>query len=872
MTATAVDLGTTWPFVSRRRELDAIEAALIAGSAPGVVIASGPGVGKSGLAREAATAAAKGGALVEWVRATRSAASVPLAAFAGVLPADVRSDDLLELMRQSSAALRERSGGRPIVLCVDDGQLLDASSAALVLHLATTRTAFVVVTVRTGEPCEDAIVALSKDAGALRIDLQPLDEQDTSDLIEAALGGQVEAGALQWVVDRSGGNPLYVRELVVGALNNGSLVFRGELWQLSGRPSVSASLSELVAARLSALGTDERHAVELLAFGEPLPLPLVVELTESEAVASVESSGLVVVDEPSRGASVRLAHPIYGEVVRASLPAAWARELRIKLASIVQSGPSNGEGLLRVARWLLDAGETMPVPLLVDAANGALRAGDPELGAELAGLAVDAGGGVEASLLLIRAHTRRRRFGEADVILKGIDESFESQELALEYLEQCIAVRFWGLRQPEDLSGLLERATGWWSDNSWAERLQPLRLHAAPVGDVFGGELAESEQILSRTGLDPAVRRQLEPLHVAQLFYTGRTGEASERALAIRPSIPFTRQTDERAALLWAKVAIESGRGWQELERWMSDGLREAVQTGDRGAAGVASLTLGRLRILGGRFEDAARFLAEAEYCFQQQDTFGSLVTTRSMQVVVACRTAHRDAIEPALERCHAALGGHTPLPNQLPYLIRADAWVAHALGDRKAAHEQLRKGSEQVDSSPVHAAMLLYDAMRAGLDPRQALRLVELAARCDAPLVSAYADHAKAASAGDGPALLEVADAMSRIGALRFEMEAAADAARAFVEEGRQDSARRAAARTNEIFERGQGGLRPEVEGLTTLDPGLTPREKDIVELARQGLTNAEIADRLFLSVRTVESHIYRAMHKLGISDRRDF
>ena len=52
----------------------------------------------------------------------------------------------------------------------------------------------------------------------------------------------------------------------------------------------------------------------------------------------------------------------------------------------------------------------------------------------------------------------------------------------------------------------------------------------------------------------------------------------------------------------------------------------------------------------------------------------------------------------------------------------------------------------------------------------------------------------------------------------------------------------------------------------------GLTAREAQLVELASRGLTNAEIAERLVLSVRTVETHIYRAMQKLGISDRRDF
>ncbi|HEX4518102.1 MAG TPA: LuxR C-terminal-related transcriptional regulator [Gaiellaceae bacterium] len=812
------------------------------------------------------------GAFVHWVHATRSAARVPLGAFAGILAPDRGSDDLLELMRQSAGVLRTRAGDRAIVLGVDDAQLLDASSAALVLHLAVSSTAFVVATLRTGEPCEDAIAALSKDAGALRIELRPLDEAETGKLVESALGGLVEEGARRWVVDRSDGNPLYVRELLLGALGSGDLVQIGGLWQLAGRPAMSVSLGQLVETRMAALGRSERQAVELVAFGEPLPLPLVVELANPEAVAAAESHGMLVVDGGREGGTIRLAHPIYGEVVRASLPAAWARELRIRLASIVQAtGPAGAEDSLRVARWLLDAGEVIPVGLLVSAANAALRAGDPNLGAELAGLAVDGGGGVEASLLLIRAHTRRRRFQEAELILERIEEPFESQELALDYLEQCISVRFWGLRRPEELSVLLERAAGWWSDDSWRERLQPLRLYAAPVGEVFGGNVDETAGILARPTLDRAVRRQLEPLHVAHLFYTGRTQEAHDLALRIRPSVPFSRQTDERALGLWAKVAIETGRDWPGLEAWMGEALGVAVRIGDQAAAGIASLTLGRLRILDGRFGEAARWLAEAEYCFEKQDTFGSLVTARSMQVVVACRTGELRQIAPALERCHAALGGHAPFPNQLPYLVRADAWSAWALGDRSAAQEQLLQGSDQTSSSPIHSAMLAYDAMRAGIPARRVTsRLTELADRCDAPLLSAYAAQAAATVAEDGVAVLTVADEMARIGALRYAMEAAAGAAGIFAREGRHDSARRAAAQSLAIFEQGDGGIPPAIDGMTA-DVRLTSREKQLVDLARQGLTNSDIATRLVLSVRTVESHLYRAMQKLGIKDRRD-
>jgi DNA-binding NarL/FixJ family response regulator len=71
------------------------------------------------------------------------------------------------------------------------------------------------------------------------------------------------------------------------------------------------------------------------------------------------------------------------------------------------------------------------------------------------------------------------------------------------------------------------------------------------------------------------------------------------------------------------------------------------------------------------------------------------------------------------------------------------------------------------------------------------------------------------------------------------------------------------------------RGGVAADAGAVPELADGhaidLTARERQLVELARQGLPNAEIAERLVLSVRTVESHLYRAMQKLGVSDRRE-
>lgn len=305
-------------------------------------------------------------------------------------------------------------------------------------------------------------------------------------------------------------------------------------------------------------------------------------------------------------------------------------------------------------------------------------------------------------------------------------------------------------------------------------------------------------------------RSETEPLYPVGLFLRGRMVEAYELVRNVRPPIPLANQTQEVTLLVRTMVSVDTGQGLSELNRDMTQALSQGVRAGDHAAAGIAALALGATAFHGARYRDAARWLAEAQRHFEDRDTFDSLLIAGAFQVGGARFTGDSRGAAQALSACLQALKGNDPLPTQLPYVIRARAWAAAARGDAIGARRVLLDSVEIFSEVPVYAALSCYEAMHTGADARSLVApLAELRERCDAPAVSAYADHVVARSCRDGAGLLKVADPFEQLGLLRCATEAAADAAQGFAEEGRQDSARRAAARCRELFALGQAACR---------------------------------------------------------------
>ena len=174
----------------------------------------------------------------------------------------------------------------------------------------------IVATVRSGETVPDAITSLWKDGYLQRLNLMPFTKDQCVTLIESALGGRVEGLSADLMWEASGGNALFVRHLVEGALEAGTLRQVRGVWQLRGRTAVTSELASLLDSRVDQLPDNVLHALRLLTFCEPLDLDTLSSIAGEDAVEEAESRGL---DPRRRGAqqhrravqppAVRRGHP-----------------------------------------------------------------------------------------------------------------------------------------------------------------------------------------------------------------------------------------------------------------------------------------------------------------------------------------------------------------------------------------------------------------------------------------------------------------------------------------------------------------------------------------------------------------------------------
>jgi DNA-binding CsgD family transcriptional regulator len=203
-----------------------------------------------------------------------------------------------------------------------------------------------------------------------------------------------------------------------------------------------------------------------------------------------------------------------------------------------------------------------------------------------------------------------------------------------------------------------------------------------------------------------------------------------------------------------------------------------------------------------------------------------------------------------------------------LPELELARAWERASAGQTMVAQTHAVRAAQIARQSGMYAVEMraLHTAVRFD-DRSQTERLAELAKTLNTPLAEAIAEHARGLADRDGDLLDAAADRFADLGAVALAADAAAQAAREHARTGHRGKELESSARAHWLAS--QHEIRtPAVHSVAQPLP-ITDREREIVMLAAAGLSNRQIADRLSVSVRTVEGHVYRIFAKLGIERR---
>ncbi|MFZ4719847.1 MAG: ATP-binding protein, partial [Ilumatobacteraceae bacterium] len=729
-------------------------------------------------------------------------------------PASARS----AIHRAVAQVLAAKAQKAPIVLSIDDLHWADPILLELLdsLALSLRRVPFVLIT--AARPGADlAWPPRSDRTTVLSVDLRPLTHDETDDLARTLLDDEDPATSLlDQLFDRSGGNPLFLIELVA-------------LTASGGDRELPDSLRTLIAARLDQLTLEQRQLLEnaavlgtsgnllglekfAAALGQPNPLPLVHELDE---LGLLELRGR---RWEFRSDSVRdAAYQTLTKAARAYRHAGVAQALAdsgVGIDDLAHHAASAAELARELGRidGLPDDLPATAVRLLTTAAERALETGSIRQAVRHATRAIDlsdASGADDAHVARLHqiratAEIEQRRFAEAAA--------------DIDYL-QAIAQR------TEDPAMLAQ-----------AHRLRGLLAHLADRSDEARTELGIAVDLLRRVDRPDLLADALRNRGFIEMF-TGSLADAEWffgeadglfRELGDRRGMAYVeqhrawvafmsgdlttaRERLDRAVATHAELGDRNGVGWaygmlafiefmerrfDEAEALAVNVHREAKLRGDEWAAGMMDTLRADLRLWQGRLEEAHDLAEKARSRFKRlNDRFGMIQATAPLvrtQVALGRFAASQRSSEELIALADTGRQGPFPLMAAAGAAMhRGNASVALAMADRAIAQVD-QNGTNPLEPTVVRA-MALVQAGRA----EEAVAAVESVADRSGghPFVHAVAALAYAA-AGDAASGLDHAQALDALDGATYldEVFAAVAAAGAWSQLGDAAQAAQAA------------------------------------------------------------------------------
>ena len=884
-----------WPLVGRDEELAELRRLLGSGRGPrGAAVFGDAGVGKTRLVAEAVAAQRQSGVAVEWVRATEAARAIPLGSLAGLLPPGSEAHHRDDLLHLALARLHERAGAGSFLLAVDDAHHLDEVSVAL-LHLAVTQSPIrVLVSVRTGEPLPPGLVGLWKDELLARLDIGPLSREATEQLVVTVLGDAVPSSLLDRIWELSRGNALFVRELVTAAVERRAGGGGGRIVLPEGPQE---RLRELVEERLRLLEPSWRAALEIVAVGEQVPLDAAERLAGTADIEALERRGLIEVVDIDRAPMVQVAHPLYGEVLAVALPRLRRRAVLRDLVRAVEgpagTQPSDTSGTpdgadapdghdrsvgfdrLRLATWRLESGVPGDPDQLLLLAREALGRLDHRLAERLA-LAAGGTSRADAGLVLAEALSGQGRSDAAAGALADLRPT--DPEQAARVAVARASHLFLHLDRSSEAYEVLRTADDDLAGHAvWQAECRSVLAQML----MFSMRLPEAGRIAGDLLADPAVpdAARVRAATVAATVW-GAEGRLDEALALIDDDLHVAARRHRREvpygdlqlrlarfqALYWAGAV-------RELDSYTAANLGLDIEHPPPSLRGILAGFRGGALLVRGRAGAALAELQRSSRALAEADWFGQRPLAEAMRARAAVFAGDLDEAGDALAVADNAFAAD-PLrgARTLPYIELSRAWLLAAQGEvAEAAQRCLVLATAMEHAAKPLAVEVLHAAVRLGRAADALEPLERLADLVDGTYATVAARHARALADADADQLAAVAAELEGLGSDLLAAEAHRSAANAYRRAGRGASASAAARRVDELLSLCGRPRSPALEPTLPLGEELTGREREVALLAAHGRTSPEIAEALFLSVRTVDTHLHRAYRKLMIEGRHE-
>lgn len=840
----------------------------------GVALVGDSGVGKSTLARALGARLTADGCTVRFVLGTQTGRELPLGAFSRSVTVD---SAVYEPAAMLALAHKNLAAAPQLVIVVDDAQLLDPLSATLVYQLAAEGTAKLIMVVRSNEAILDAVAALLKEELLLNMRIAPFTREQTGELARRVLGGVVSPQVINRLYDRTVGSPLYLRGLLRAGRDSGVLVQDEYGWQLKGALHVDHELSALLEFRLQTLTSEELDALEILATAELLDWEVFRELCSPEAACGLERHRVIHLASDGFGMLAQVTHPVFGDAVLKRVGVVRSRRINGLLAEAFDKylrGDGRRlripdvRGQIRMAQFMIHSDLEPDLDLILDAAIHAAAMSNLGQAEDLARFVFYRNGSLLAALVLADALCWLGRGDEAEAALTAVSLDGADDRLIVQWGSLRASNLFWNRGEIDSARKILAGVED--LDRSGASATLPRAVKLAFA--FFSGDLLTAMQAgpgLCASDVSPVATAMAALPTAHALTMVGKVGDAGRIVEAGLQAL----QAAERSP----SGAIAFGLGLAEVSALVAAGdFPGAELTADRYAAmaagvpepdamvgvlfGLLNMARGEIPSACSQFQDAIPVLSGAA-----QSLWPMLANAWYAQAEASRGNAATAST--ALRHCEEAYGVQIAI--FLPELELARAWERAAHGQISDGRAQALRAAQTARRSGMNAVELraLHTAVRFG-DRTQAARLAELAKALKNPLADAIAEQARGLADRNAELLSSASDKFAALGAYAFAADVAAQASDEYERAGQRGKQLESLARTQWLA--GQGDIHTPAVAAVAQPLPITGREREIAALVAAGLPNRQIAQRLSLSVRTVDGHLYRMFAKLGI-ERRD-